>query len=95
MQAIPYAKRTAHRILPASACQTISWREGTKGTMQVQAVAIRVHWDTGSSLHSTSHSRVHTGPQGWLLAERPVPDAVADGMGLAPRENDLSVDLFL
>src|SRR5271157_1490088 len=23
--------------------------------------------------HSTSHSRVHTGPEGWLLAERPVP----------------------
>ena len=46
--------------------------------MQVQAVALRVHWATGSSLHSTSHSRVHTGPQGWLLAERPVPEALAD-----------------
>jgi SRSO17 transposase len=64
--------------LPASAWQTIRWREGTKGTMQVQAVALRVHWATGSSLHSTSHSRVHTGPAGWLLAERPVPEAVAD-----------------
>lgn len=64
--------------LPASAWQTIRWREGTKGTMQVQAVALRVHWATGSSLHSTSHSRVHTGPEGWLLAERPVPAAVAD-----------------
>ena len=63
---------------PASAWQTIEWREGTKGTMQVQAVALRVHWATGSSLHSTSHSRVHTGPQGWLLAERPVSEAVAD-----------------
>src|SRR5260370_7028207 len=60
--------------LPASAWHTISWREGTKGTMQVQAVALRVHWATGSSLHSTSHSRVHTGPEGWLLAERPVAD---------------------
>jgi SRSO17 transposase len=64
--------------LPASAWQTIRWREGTKGTMQVQAVALRVQWATGSSLHSTSHSRVHTGPEGWLLAERPVPEAVAD-----------------
>jgi len=64
--------------LPPSAWQTISWREGTKGTMQVQAVALRVHWATGSSLHSTSHSRVHTGPEGWLLAERPVLEAVAD-----------------
>src|SRR5712691_9814892 len=64
--------------LPTSAWQTISWREGTKGTMQVQAVALRVHWATGSALHSTSHSRVHTGPDGWLLAERPVSEAVAD-----------------
>jgi SRSO17 transposase len=57
----------------ASAWQTIGWREGTKGTMQAQVVAIRVHWATGSPRHSTSHSRVHTGPEGWLLAERPVP----------------------
>ncbi len=35
--------------LPACAWQTISWREGTKGTMQVQAVALRVHWATGST----------------------------------------------
>jgi SRSO17 transposase len=61
---------------PASAWQTVPWREGTKGTMQIQAMAIRVHWATGSSLHSTSHSRVHTGPEGWLLAERPVPETV-------------------
>ena len=57
---------------PASAWQTIEWREGTKGTMQAQVVAIRVHWATGSPRHSTSHSRVQTGPEGWLLAERPV-----------------------
>src|SRR5260221_10011024 len=61
---------------PASAWQTVSWREGTKGTMQVQVVALRVPWATGSSLHSTSHSRVHTGPEGWLLAERSVPETV-------------------
>ncbi len=72
--------------LPASAWQTISWREGTKGTMQVQAMALRVHWATGSSLHSTSHSRVHTGPEGWLLAERPVPEAVADDLHPSPAE---------
>ncbi len=34
--------------------------------MQAQVVAIRVHWATGSP------SRVHTGPKGWLLAERPM-----------------------
>jgi SRSO17 transposase len=57
---------------PEEVWQTICWREGTKGTMQAQVMAIRVHWATGSTRHSTSHSRVHTGPEGWLLAERPV-----------------------
>jgi SRSO17 transposase len=57
---------------PEEAWQTIGWREGTKGTMQAQVQAIRVHWATGSPRHSTSHSSVHTGPEGWLLAERPV-----------------------
>ncbi len=57
--------------LPTSAWQTIRWREGTKGRMQVQAVALRVHWATGSSLHSTSHSRVYTEPEGWLAGRTP------------------------
>jgi SRSO17 transposase len=73
-----YTVKELIESLPTSAWHTISWREGTKGTMRVQAVALRVHWATGSSLHSTSHSRVHTGPEGWLLAERPVSEAVAD-----------------
>jgi len=70
-----YSVKELIEALPESAWQTISWREGTKGTMQTQAVASRVHWATGSSRHSTSHSRVHTGPEGWLLAERPMPVA--------------------
>ena len=81
-----YTVKELIEALPASAWQAISWREGTKGTMQVQAVAIRVHWATGSALHSTSHSRVHTGPEGWLLAERPVPAAVADDPQSTPAE---------
>jgi hypothetical protein len=52
----------------------------------VQAVALRVHWATASALHSTSHSRVHTGPEGWLLAERPVPEAVAESPQPTPTE---------
>jgi SRSO17 transposase len=79
-----YTVKQLIESLPASAWQTINWREGTKGTMQVQAVALHVHWATGSSLHSTSHSRVHTGPQGWLLAERPLPAAVADDLHPSP-----------
>ena len=45
--------------------------------MQAQVLALRVHWATGSPLHSTSHSRVSTGPIGWLLAERPLPPTEA------------------
>src|SRR6266581_3162760 len=67
-----YSVKALIETQPASAWQTIGWREGTKGTMQAQVIAIRVHWATGSPRHSTSHSRVHTGPEGWLLAERPV-----------------------
>jgi len=52
--------------------------------MQVQAVAIRVHWATGSPHHSTSHSRVHTGPEGWLLAERSPWEAEADEQNSSP-----------
>jgi SRSO17 transposase len=68
-----YTVKQLITALPASAWQTIRWREGTKGTMQTQAVALRVHWATGAPRHSTSHHRVHTGPEGWLLAERPLP----------------------
>jgi SRSO17 transposase len=73
-----YTVKELIEALPASAWRTIAWREGTKGTMQLQAVAMRVHWATGSSRHSTSHSRVQTGPEGWLLAERSRPEAQAD-----------------
>src|SRR6266566_1721682 len=79
-----YTVKELIAALPADAWQTIRWREGTKGTMQVQAVALRVHWATGSSLHSTSHSRVYTGPEGWLLAERPVPEAGANDPAATP-----------
>src|SRR6266702_3091483 len=79
-----YTVKELIAALPADAWQTIRWREGTKGTMQVQAVALRVHWATGSSLHSTSHSRVYTGPEGWLLAERPVPEAGANDPAPTP-----------
>jgi hypothetical protein len=33
--------------------------------------AVRAHWGTGSPRHSTSHGRVSTGPEGWLIGERP------------------------
>ena len=43
-----YSVKQLIAALPASAWQTIRWREGTKGTMQAQAVALRVHWATGA-----------------------------------------------
>jgi SRSO17 transposase len=68
-----YSVKELIEAQPEEAWRTIEWRQGTKGTMQAQVLALRVHWATGSPRHSTSHSRVHTGPEGWLLAERPVP----------------------
>jgi hypothetical protein len=38
-----YTVKQLIAALPASAWQTIRWREGTQGTMQAQAVALRVH----------------------------------------------------
>lgn len=35
-------------------------------------IALRVHRATGSDRHSTDHERVSTGPEGWLIAERPL-----------------------
>jgi SRSO17 transposase len=60
--------------LPEQAWQTVTWREGTKGQLGKQMVALRAHRATGSSRHSTSHSSsLSTGPEGWLIGERPLP----------------------
>lgn len=68
---------------PDSAWQTITWREGTKGPLRKQFLAIRVHRATGDPAwgeygRSTAHGRVTTGSEGWLLAERPVPGEEGD-----------------
>lgn len=46
-----YSVKELIEAQPASAWQTIEWREGTKGTMRTQVVAMRVHWATGSPQH--------------------------------------------
>jgi SRSO17 transposase len=59
--------------LPEDAWQTVEWREGSRGTLRKQCVALRVHAGTGCARHSESHGRSWTGPEGWLLGERPLP----------------------
>jgi SRSO17 transposase len=59
--------------LPAERWQTIPWRTPEGAVLRKQWVAVRVHWATGGAQWSTSHPRVATGPEGWLLGERPVP----------------------
>ena len=68
---------------PEEAWQTISWREGTRDTLKKQFLAVRVHRATGNPDvgpfgRSASHGRMSTGPEGWLLAERPVPGETGD-----------------
>jgi SRSO17 transposase len=70
---------TAEQILlgslPKEAWRTVAWREGTKGTLSKQMVAVRAHRATGSDRHSTTHERVVTAEEGWLIAERPLQPA--------------------
>lgn len=73
-----HSARALSTALAEEAWQTVRWREGTKGLRRKQCAAIRAHWATGSpvagqSERSTSHPRIRTGPEGWLLCERPLP----------------------
>ena len=63
---------------PDTAWQTVTWREGTKGALRKQFLALRVHRATGNPAigehgRSVAHGTMSTGSEGWLLAERPVP----------------------
>ena len=66
--------------LPDEAWETVTWRAGTKAPLRKQFVAVRVHRATGSpeSGRSATHRRTTTGPEGWLLGERPVPGATGE-----------------
>jgi SRSO17 transposase len=68
-----YPAKAVLEVLPADRWQSITWRQHDDGALCKQFVAVRVHWALGGAQFSTSHSRVFTGPEGWLLGERPVP----------------------
>jgi len=79
----PAALYKAEKIsqgLRQEAWQTITWREGSKGPLCKQFAAVRVHRAAGNAGQgqSVNHSRIMTGPEGWLLAERPVPGEQGD-----------------
>jgi SRSO17 transposase len=63
---------------PEDAWQTVEWREGSRGILRKQVVALRVHAGTGCARHSETHGRSWTGPEGWLLGERPLPGEEGD-----------------
>lgn len=68
-----YAAKAVLDALPADGWQSITWRAYDNVVLRKQFIAVRVHWATGGAQLSTSHHRVSTGPEGWLLGERPVP----------------------
>jgi SRSO17 transposase len=59
--------------LPEDHWHTIAWRERDDVALRKQFVAVRAHWATGGVQFSTSHPRVYTGPERWLLGEWPLP----------------------
>jgi SRSO17 transposase len=70
-----YEAQAVLAALPAERWQPITWREHADVVLRKPFVAVRVHWATGGAQCSTSPHRVSTGPEGWLLGERPVPGA--------------------
>jgi SRSO17 transposase len=68
-----YEAKAVLDALPAERWQAITWRAAADTVLRKQCAAIRVHWATGGAQLSTSHHRVTTGPEGWLLGERPLP----------------------
>jgi SRSO17 transposase len=68
-----YEGKAVLDALPEDRWQPITWREHDDVVLRKQFVAVRAHGATGGAQCSTSHHRVATGPEGWLLGERPLP----------------------
>ena len=73
-----YEARAVLAALAEDRWQPITWREHDDVVLRKQFAAVRVHWATGGAQFSTSHHRVSTGPEGWLLGERPGPGERGD-----------------
>jgi SRSO17 transposase len=73
-----YEAKVVLEALPEDRWQPITWREHDDNVLRKQFAAVRMHWATGGAQFSTSHHRVNTGPEGWLLGERPVPGERGD-----------------
>jgi SRSO17 transposase len=65
----PLSVKALAQQLPASAFQTISWREGTNETLSSRFAAVRVRHAGGNA----GRARLH--PEQWLLIEWPAGDA--------------------
>src|SRR5262249_50175601 len=74
-----YAAKAVLAALAKDGWQPLTWREHDDVVLRKQCAAVRVHWGTGGAQFSTSHHRVATGPEGWLLGERPVPGERGEG----------------
>lgn len=74
-----YKAKEIAESLPEDAWQTVTWREGTKGALSKQFAAVRMHWGKGNpALERPRISSMATGPEGWLLLERPLPGEDGD-----------------
>jgi SRSO17 transposase len=65
----PVSVKALAQQLPASAWQTVSWREGTNATLSSRFAAVRVRHAGGNA----GRARLH--PEQWLLIEWPAGDA--------------------
>lgn len=68
-----YPAEAVLAALPEDAWRVATWREGSQGPLTKQFAAVRVHRATGGAHLPVSDPRVTTGPEGWLLGERPLP----------------------
>lgn len=69
-----YTVKAVGETIPEEAWRTVTWRDGSKGPLRKQFAAIRVHRATGNpATEGTRASQMTTGPEGWLLVERPLP----------------------